>query len=69
MIGVNIPNGLDDRDGGAMNIIDWIVFGLVWSLIPLVWLLKGFWDRKRNKVYRETQLDIEKGIKILKKEE
>jgi len=50
-----------------MTMIDWIVFGLVWLLIPLVLMLKSYFDKRWDRVYRETQPDIEKGIKDLEK--
>lgn len=48
-----------------MHTVDWIIFGLVWALIPSMFLLKGFFDRRWNKVYHETQPEIDKGIKDL----
>lgn len=48
-----------------MSKAEWIVTGMVFSLIPAVLFLKMFLDNKREKVWRETQADIDHGIKEL----
>ena len=48
-----------------MTKIDWIIFGIAWGSVPAVLLLKLFLDIRRAKIWRETEPEIQKGIKDL----
>jgi hypothetical protein len=41
---------------------EWVLFIAVWSLIPGVFILKAILDARWEKVVRETQPGIDKGI-------
>lgn len=49
-----------------MTLIDWILIGIAWSLIPAALWLKRYYRRQQEKVFRETQPTIGAGIAVLK---